>query len=554
MKEQRVSVVAGSRWTLALVLGVALAIRAPGLYSMPLWRDERYTLALAREAISELFREGVTFHPPVYPILAGAFDTLLPSTLAIRLPALLGGLVGIAAGYGLSRTLAGKGVALATALALTVSVYHVNYSQEARGYSWMSALTGVACLLAVAHLREPSPRRLAGALAAALGATLFHFLAVPSSAVIALALLGADAARFRRGQGERGSAATWLAFVLGATLIAFLMRGTAATVLDHVPAAASTRLALSPRFFAELGGRWSGTGPVAGGVLTVLAVLGIVPAMRSGRVAGALLLIVVLAPIAFVVAVPWSRSFESRYLMAALIPAAALAASGAGELIRWSRAPSQVAALALATVTLIGLAWQLRATATHVGAPAKYSPATGSSPFGLRHVVLHSITDPWLLTPKTSTDFDTTPRTFAQLTLPLPPWGGEWIEERTGGELHARFRNGRADEFVNIVARAIERPKGWPLERPAEDTLLATDPTPRLEARPFERRVSAAGRAEKGWSGAYRHPGTGATIAYREVSWYCAATGRQIWITVRSARLELSKAYLGEVVRSARCH
>jgi hypothetical protein len=546
MQVPRASALAASPWTLVAVLGAALSLRLPGLFSLPFWRDERYTLAQVRDPFTELLQRGATFHPPGYPALAKLAAALLPHEAAIRVPALLGGLLAVAAGYGLARALAGVGAGLATGLALALSVYLVAYSQEARGYSWMSALSGVACALAIAHVRAPSPAKLTGALCAALGAAGFHFLALPSSAAVVVGLLAVDARRLA--STDRRSVTVWVVFLVAAALSAVLLREAVATILDYVPATASTRLAPSPQFFAQLGARWSGAGPIAGAVLGLLAVVGLVRAARLAPAVAGLLAAALLAPFATVVLVPWSRSFEARYLMAALVPAAALSAAGAVELLRWLRAPERVAAGLLAAATLALLALQLPVTAAHVAAPAKYSPATGSSAFGLRHVILHGITDPWLVVSTTEADFNASPRVVGKLRLPLPAWGQEWLEERPGGELHARFRNLRADEFVNVVARTLD----GPVQKPAEDTLLATTPTLALDARAFTRRVGPT--RENGWMGTYTHPGTGAPVGYRELSWYCAKTGRQFWVTVRSTRLELSLAYLEQVARDARCH
>ena len=51
----RRATVVGSPWTLAAILVAALALRLPGLLSLPFWRDERYTLALASDPLLDQY-------------------------------------------------------------------------------------------------------------------------------------------------------------------------------------------------------------------------------------------------------------------------------------------------------------------------------------------------------------------------------------------------------------------------------------------------------------------------------------------------------------------
>jgi hypothetical protein len=140
-----------SVWWLIAVVGVAVALRIPGLNSS-LWIDEIFSLL-------DSFRGGlaqiVTVFPgdnqhPLYAVLAHLCLALFgESPWAIRLPAVVFGVATVPALYWLGSMVLSRREGLVSALLLSVSYHHIWFSQNARGYSALAFLTVVstACLI-----------------------------------------------------------------------------------------------------------------------------------------------------------------------------------------------------------------------------------------------------------------------------------------------------------------------------------------------------------------------------------------------------------------------
>jgi len=112
-----------------------------------LWFDEVIELVYSVRASFA----GILFHfpgyiPHIFYDLTAKFSTLVfgESPAALRLPAVLFGILGVWAIYSLARLLVGSSEALIAALLLAVSSHHVNFSQNARGYTMQVFFTAVA--------------------------------------------------------------------------------------------------------------------------------------------------------------------------------------------------------------------------------------------------------------------------------------------------------------------------------------------------------------------------------------------------------------------------
>ena len=179
---------------LAGLLALAATLRVHGLSSQ-LWLDEM-------DAVMESIRRPAAHIVTAWPAATSHvfFDlcshaclrALGESPLAVRLPAALFGVAGVAAVALLTAPVLGNRVALAASALLAVSYHHVFYSQNARGYT---ALLFFALLAARSflRLRTGSARRrvraeyvLCGALAAY--SVLFGVFVVAAHVVIAGAL------------------------------------------------------------------------------------------------------------------------------------------------------------------------------------------------------------------------------------------------------------------------------------------------------------------------------------------------------------------------------
>jgi hypothetical protein len=184
------------------ILALAAALRLPGLDG-PLWYDEILTLETHLRLPWGRMMEGYALnHHYLYSFLAKAATELFgESAWAIRLPALLFGLISIAAMWGLARRIAGPLAAHGTALLLALSFHHIWFSQNARGYTGLLLFSVLGLSLFLEGLRDPRPRTwalFALVLAAAAFTHLtgiFLFAALGVLWLLRLLVLGREATR-----------------------------------------------------------------------------------------------------------------------------------------------------------------------------------------------------------------------------------------------------------------------------------------------------------------------------------------------------------------------
>ena len=128
---------------LLLILAAALVIRLVHLGHESIWIDEAHTITLANGPISELI--GVLIednHPPThFLIVKGLVAVFGDSEEVVRFPSVILGVFSIFMIYKVGSLLFGRNVGLLSALLLTLSTFHIHYSQEARSYSLMTFLT-----------------------------------------------------------------------------------------------------------------------------------------------------------------------------------------------------------------------------------------------------------------------------------------------------------------------------------------------------------------------------------------------------------------------------
>jgi hypothetical protein len=118
----------------------------------PLWYDERFTQFLARSnSVGELnaaLASGADLNPPLSYLFTKASVAILGETnFAIRLPALIGGVVAMVSLHAFVRRRAGSTVATVAATALILPEGVTHYFTEARPYGPMLGFAGLALLL-----------------------------------------------------------------------------------------------------------------------------------------------------------------------------------------------------------------------------------------------------------------------------------------------------------------------------------------------------------------------------------------------------------------------
>lgn len=158
--------------TLGALLAASFLVRIHQL-DAGLWLDEiltyvNYARMPFREIVSSYASENQHF---LYSLMAHAsFNLFGESAWALRLPAVLFGVAGIAALYLLGRELASAREGLFAAALLAFSYHHVWFSQNARGYTGLLFWTIFSSWLLVRAFKEGRPALwLWYALAAALG-------------------------------------------------------------------------------------------------------------------------------------------------------------------------------------------------------------------------------------------------------------------------------------------------------------------------------------------------------------------------------------------------
>ncbi|MDO9390455.1 MAG: glycosyltransferase family 39 protein [bacterium] len=139
-----------------LVLGLAAWLRFLGIGSKSLWYDEAWSVALAAVDLKTavILVKG-QIYPPLYQILLHFWLLLFgTSETAARSLSAVFGIASVAALYNLTVRISGRRTALVAALILAVSPFHVEYSQEARGYSLLVLLSLLSFDLLLVWLDE----------------------------------------------------------------------------------------------------------------------------------------------------------------------------------------------------------------------------------------------------------------------------------------------------------------------------------------------------------------------------------------------------------------
>jgi len=526
---------------LLFVLLAALLLRCTGLSELALWYDEEaYTLAYARGTWADLLAER-TDHPPGYPLLAKLVFGAISEPWALRLPAVLGGLLGIAAAYACVLQLAGKRSALLAAGLLGASVFHVYYSQEARPYTWLSAAVGWSLFFALRLSRSGRARDALWLVGCSLAAVASHYFAAPSVGALLVLAFGLGLARAEARERRRllGMA---LGGVLAIAAFALSQSGRWEVLSSLYTSEATTRVAPSPRFLGSVAGRFLGFGAALGLPVLAVCAVGLVATARLRPRAALLVLAAAGAPILMIWVLPWGRFIDARYLQGALVPLAGLFALGAAALARplAARLPDRPALrLPLALLGAAAcLAWPAVATARYLSAPAKQYPTHRTSPFGYSHIVFNSRLDPWALRARGTTDFELRVGVFAGVHCGVPD-GWEIISQSASpdGRVQAvKFaEQPRSSDLFTVGLSGLDMD---PL------TLIETSDLWRLEPRAAIGDVRAF---------EFVNAVTGESIGRHVLRGDCPALERRIVVDLWSVRPAMAQRMLTEVARSLRC-
>ena len=145
---------------LILLLLLGGAVRLYQLDDKSLWYDELGTAMYTApdRSLSEVLQEPLEVPvipaPPLYFVTTYLFRQISESEFLLRLPSVFYGLLAIAAIYILGKALLGPWEGLVGAFLLTISTFHIRYSQEARYYSLLLLLTTLSLYFFYRGLRR----------------------------------------------------------------------------------------------------------------------------------------------------------------------------------------------------------------------------------------------------------------------------------------------------------------------------------------------------------------------------------------------------------------
>lgn len=308
-------------WALVLLLVAAAALRAPGL-DAGLWYDEIETLVeYVRQPLGEIL---TTFNSKNQHLLYSVLGHLSVSAFgesaaALRLPAVVLGVLSLAAFHRFASSAGSRDEAWLGTAALAASYHHVWFSQNARGYTGLLLFTLLATRMfrRVLDARAPDWRdALWYGLWMAL-AVYTHFTAALVGVAHALVAGGVAVARRRSGGPGAWPALAALVAAVGLGLLFYLpvLSQIPGTLLGQSPFAASTTWQSPLWLLAEtarglgrgLPGGWA---TVAAGVVVVG--MGLVRFWRQDRILTALMIVPGLVTAATVLALGhnlWPRFF-----------------------------------------------------------------------------------------------------------------------------------------------------------------------------------------------------------------------------------------------------
>jgi uncharacterized membrane protein len=129
---------------LLLILALGAVLRIVNLGADSIWLDEAYSIQFARLPLQQLIDETASsdVHPPLYYLLLHYWIKLCgDSEAGARLLSALFGLLSILMLYALAALLFDRATGLLSALLLSLSLFHIEFAQEARMYTLLAFLS-----------------------------------------------------------------------------------------------------------------------------------------------------------------------------------------------------------------------------------------------------------------------------------------------------------------------------------------------------------------------------------------------------------------------------
>lgn len=341
-------------WVVATLVVIGAALRFATIGSQSFWFDEATTvheMHLSFGGLLHAVRAGEST-PPLYFVLAWLWTKIWGTgEVGLRSLSAIAGIALIPIAYLCGRELVSRWAGIVAAALTAVSPFMIWYSQEARAYMLLAALSGLSFLYFARASREPSARNVAWWTAWSTLAILTHFFAAFLVAPEAVWLLISARNRVVL-LGSATIAAVQLALLpllvgdISHPLLGWIKQFPLSVRIEQVP----VDFGLSTLYQSSV----VNDGLLGAGVLAVLLVIllaiGSGPGERRGAaIAAAVSAVVILAPLVF------AELGRDYYVVRNLIPAWAPLAVLVGAACAAPRA--QPAGAVLATVLLAGFVY-----------------------------------------------------------------------------------------------------------------------------------------------------------------------------------------------------
>ncbi len=140
---------ANTRRGLALLLGVALLVRLPGLIEKPLWYDEAFSVLFASKGLRAMLQGSISaqsslasdVHPPLYYAVLSGWQLIFgEGPASARMLSVLLGMGVLTVASLLAQRLFGGRLGLVAGWLLALSPFQVHYAQEVRMYVLLALL------------------------------------------------------------------------------------------------------------------------------------------------------------------------------------------------------------------------------------------------------------------------------------------------------------------------------------------------------------------------------------------------------------------------------
>ena len=174
-----------------LVPVVAVAFRAWGLNSRPIWMDESFTYLVSKLPIRSIAFNQIDNHPPLFYILQRLWYLLDPRVSAVRVPAAICGSLAVVTTMLATSDLFSRRAGVIAGAFLALSTGHIYFSQDARMYPLLSLGVSIA-IWGMAGLMQRPDRKIRYAIIYCVGA----LIAIYAQAVSLLFLAALNSAFF----------------------------------------------------------------------------------------------------------------------------------------------------------------------------------------------------------------------------------------------------------------------------------------------------------------------------------------------------------------------